>query len=64
MAVRTVRDELQSLCDISLDDATGITWDLYRPNQKDKLELKVRLALYPDSVTVDQYTGQVSGSST
>lgn len=55
----TIADALQNYCDILLDDATGIKWDLYRPDQRDKLDLKVRLALYEKSVKVDELTGQV-----
>lgn len=43
---RTVKKDLQEFCDLLLDDATGVTWDLYRHDQKDKLELKVRMALH------------------
>lgn len=58
-STRTVEQALQDYCDILLDDATGVTWDLYRPDQRDKLELKVRLALYEESVSVDKDNGQV-----
>ena len=58
----TIEETLQEYCDIVLDDATGVTWDLYRPDQKDKLELKVRLALFPESVSVNEKTGEVSES--
>lgn len=57
--MRTVSEELQILCDILMDDATGITWDLYRPNQLDKLNLKIRMALFPQSVKVKE-EGEVS----
>lgn len=51
---KTVKDALQELCDSHLDDATDVTWDLYRLDDFDKLELKVRLALFAESVTVDE----------
>lgn len=57
---RTVQSELQEYCDALLDDAIGVTWDLYRLNQKDQLDLKVRWALFPESVHVDEETGRVS----
>lgn len=57
---RTVQNELQEYCDALLDDAIGVTWDLYRLNQKDQLDLKVRWALFPESVYVDEQTGRVS----
>ena len=56
----TIQESLQEYCDIILDDATGVTWDLYRAEQKDKLELKVRLALFSESVSVNERTGEVS----
>lgn len=58
-SARTVADKLQDYCDILQDDATGIKWDLYRPDQREQLDLKVRLALYEQSVKVDELTGQV-----
>lgn len=61
----TIADKLQDYCDILLDDATGVTWDLYRPDQRDKLELKVRLALYDKSVRlIDGIADNVSLSET
>lgn len=51
---KTVSDELQDLCDILLDDATGVTWDLYRLDQRDKLDLKIRMALFPESIKVKE----------
>lgn len=59
----TVKAQLQELCDILLDDAIGVTWDIYRSNEKEKLELKVRFALFAESVVVDEETGQVSSYS-
>ena len=52
--VKTVADELQILANILLDDATGVTWDLYRLNQRDKLDLKIRMALFPESIRVKE----------
>lgn len=57
--VKTVSKELECLGNILLDDSTGITWDLYRLDQRDKLELKIRMALCPESVQVDEKTGRV-----
>lgn len=57
--VKTVSKELECLGNILLDDSTGVTWDLYRLDQRDKLELKIRMALYPESVQVDEKTGRV-----
>lgn len=51
---KTVSEEIKDLGDILLDDATGITWDLYRLNQKEKLDLKIRMALFPESVKVKE----------
>lgn len=51
---KTVSDEIQNLADILLDDATGLTWDLYRLDQRDKLDLKIRMALFPESVKVKE----------
>ena len=56
---KTIQETLQEYCDIILDDATGVTWDLYRPDQKDKLELKVRLAMWAESVSVNEDSGEV-----
>lgn len=55
---RTVTDTLQELCDSLLDDATDITWDIYRLDDFEALELKIRLALFPESVQVDEQTGE------
>lgn len=52
--IKSVSDELQDLCDILLDDATGVTWDLYRLDQRDKLDLKIRMALFPESISVKE----------
>lgn len=54
----TVEQALQDYCDTSLGDATGVTWDLFRPDQRDLLDLRVRLALYEESV-VEDTTGNV-----
>lgn len=59
---QTIQETLQEYCDIILDDATGVTWDLYRPDQKDKLELKVRLAMWAESVSVNEDSGEVRNS--
>lgn len=57
--VKTVSNELECLGNILLDDSSGITWDLYRLDQRDKLELKIRMALCPESVKIDETTGKV-----
>lgn len=59
---QTVFRELQCLADMQDDSGSGITWDLYRANQRDKLELKVRIALFPDTIQVDEKTGKVSSN--
>lgn len=57
---KTVLSDLQLLCDITLNDTTtGITWDLYRSDQKDRMDLKLRLALYPESVSTNEETGEI-----
>lgn len=48
--IPTVSDELQDLCDIAIDDSMNVTWDLYRTTQRRELVLKIRMALFPESV--------------
>lgn len=57
--ILTISDELQSYCDMILDDVTDITWDLYLPEQRSLLDLKVRMALFPETIVVDEKTGEV-----
>lgn len=56
---KTVSAELQDLCDI-YDEGDGVTWDLYRLDQRDQLNLKVHLALFPEAVRVKKNSTEVT----
>lgn len=55
----SLKQRLQHFCDLSLGEFDDLQWDLYRVNQKNILSLKVRATLYPDSLAINEATGQV-----